>query len=103
MAANTPDRTVQYADVILALHVQAHGKYASNVFLALLSPEGLALSSISPLGSQDEKELQNQLQHAPYKVAASLVAEQMFGHLATQLFYADRWQEKLMVRLSDEK
>jgi hypothetical protein len=91
---------LQRVDVWLALQAGARGRDGSTVSVAALVPPGLEVRAVPELSKEVAKEVLTALKKAPPELAAALLIDQFFAQLTTQLFYKDRWQDKLLRRFS---
>jgi hypothetical protein len=91
---------LQRVDVFLALQARARGPDGSMVSVAAFAPPGLEVRAVPDLSKEVEKEVLTALKKAPMDLAAALLIEQFLAQLTTQLFYEDRWQDKLIRRFS---
>lgn len=92
---------LQRVDVVLALQAEARGRDGSTLSVAALAQPGLEVRSVPDLSKQVEKEVLTALKKAPPELAAALLIDQFFAQFTTQLFYKDRWQDKLIRRFSE--
>lgn len=93
---------VQPVDVLMVLRAEPRGARGSSVHVALLSDPGLSVSPIPDLKEEHADEVLAKLRSTPTKLAAAVIADELFGYLATQLFYEERWKEMLKRRFHGE-
>lgn len=94
-------KELQQVNVLLALSTEPRGPDGSTVYIAVLSDQELAVTSVLDLRKKVEKEVLEEIRKAPTELAAALVVDRLFDHLTTQMFYKDRWQGKFTRRHSD--
>lgn len=100
--SNDPEKKFRHADVIMALHAARRGRLGTTVYVAYLSPRGLAVSRLPDLSKVPAAQVGSKFRNSPHKLAAAMVADRLFGRLATQLFHRDRWRDKLTRRIAKE-
>jgi hypothetical protein len=89
----------QQVEVLLALSMVPRGQDGSTVFATFPADQPMTLTSVPDLSKKGDETTRTQLQRSSAALAAGLVADRLFGHLATQLFYKDRWKGKFTLRL----
>lgn len=85
-------------NVVFSLHVEPRGPDGASVTLAFLSPDGLTLRPIANVSRKEGADNLKDPKISSTEIAAALVAEELFGKLTTQVFYAKRWQKRLSRR-----
>lgn len=93
-------KTIKPVDVLMAIYVDSRGERGSSVHAVMLSDPGLAVRPIIGLRQEHPDDVLARLKNSPTDLAAALIADGLFGQLATQLFHEERWMGKLTRRLT---
>ncbi|UCD75378.1 MAG: hypothetical protein JSV91_00365 [Phycisphaerales bacterium] len=100
--ADSEADAARYCNALLVVLAESRGSSATDVYLAWLPPDSLVPTAIEPPSEEMVKNIAEAVKTDAHRITAAKVAGQFYGHLSTQLFWDERWLEKLQRRRTEE-
>ncbi len=89
----------RYYNTLIAVLAEPRGTSGTDVYVTWLPPETLRPTRINLLEEAPES-LWEEVKKHPHRVTAARVATQFLAHISTQLYWRERWLQKVQARQS---